>query len=155
MESIQELCGDAEAVKWTCSGETDYEMEASDKTTRGTRVTIYLDDESKEYTSKYAVSAVLRKYCSFLPYEIYAVQANEEPEKDEDGNVKAEEPINDTTPLWLKNPSDITDEEYKSFYHKVFTDYNDPIFWIHLNVDYPFRLKGILYFPSCHISLRV
>ncbi|MEX1378052.1 MAG: molecular chaperone HtpG [Eubacteriales bacterium] len=137
----------AQAVKWSCEGNTDYEMEESDKAVRGTSVTIYLDDDSKEYMSKYAVSAVLRKYCSFLPYPIFIEQVGEEEPKD--GEEKEEpKPINDTTPLWLKNPNDITEEEYKSFYHKVFTDFNDPIFWIHLNVDYPFTLKGILYFPK-------
>lgn len=136
----------AEAVKWSCNGDTDYTMDISDKATRGTSITIHLDDDSKEYMSKYAVSAVLRKYCSFLPYPIYVDQVDEVKEEAED-NV-APEAINDTEPLWLKNSSDITDEEYKAFYHKVFTDYNDPIFWIHLNVDYPFRLKGILYFPK-------
>lgn len=136
----------AEAVKWSCEGDTDYTMDVSDKTTRGTSITIHLDDDSKEYMSKYAVSAVLRKYCSFLPYPIFVDQVDEEKEDAEDS--VAPEAINDTEPLWLRNSSDITDEEYKAFYHKVFTDYNDPIFWIHLNVDYPFRLKGILYFPK-------
>ena len=136
----------AEAVKWSCEGETDYEMDVSDKKTRGTEITIYLDDNSNEYMSKYAVSAVLRKYCSFLPYPIFVEQVGEE--KAEGEEDKEPTPINDTSPLWLRNPGDITDEEYKAFYHKVFTDYNDPIFWIHLNVDFPFTLKGILYFPK-------
>jgi len=136
----------AQPVKWSCEGETDYTMEESDRTQRGTAVTIYLDDNSKEYMSKYAVSAVLRKYCSFLPYPIFVEQVGEEEKEGEE--KKEPTPINDTTPLWLKAPADITDEEYKSFYHKVFSDYNDPIFWIHLNVDFPFVLKGILYFPK-------
>jgi len=136
----------AEAVKWSCEGETDYTMDVSDKTTRGTSITIYLDDDSKEYMSKYAVSAVLRKYCSYLPYPIFVDQVGEEATDAED--EVAPEAINDTHPLWLRNAKDITDEEYKAFYHKVFSDYNDPIFWIHLNVDYPFTLKGILYFPK-------
>ncbi|MBN2878803.1 MAG: molecular chaperone HtpG [Clostridia bacterium] len=137
---------DAQAVKWSCEGETDYTMEESDRSQRGTAVTIYLDDNSKEYMSKYAVSAVLRKYCSFLPYPIFVEQLGEEEKEGEE--KKEPTPINDTTPLWLKAPADITDEEYKAFYHKVFSDYNDPIFWIHLNVDFPFVLKGILYFPK-------
>ena len=136
----------AQAVKWSCEGNTDYSMGDSDRKERGTAITIYLDENSNEYMSKYAVSAVLRKYCSFLPYPIYIEQVGEE--KKEDEEEKEPTPINDTNPLWLRKPSDITDEEYKAFYHKVFTDYNDPIFWIHLNVDYPFVLKGILYFPK-------
>ena len=138
----------AQAVKWSCEGNTDYEMEDSDRAVRGTSVTIYLDDDSKEYMSKYAVSAVLRKYCSFLPYPIFIEQVGEEEEPKEGEEKKESTPINDTNPIWLRNPSEITDEEYKAFYHKVFTDYNEPIFWIHLNVDYPFTLKGILYFPK-------
>ena len=137
---------EAKAVKWTCEGDTDYSMEDSDRAVRGTSITIHLDDDSNEYMSKYAVSAVLRKYCSFLPYPIFIEQVGEEKKEDEED--KEPESINDTNPIWLRTPSDITDEEYKAFYHKVFTDYNDPIFWIHLNVDYPFTLKGILYFPK-------
>lgn len=136
----------AQAVKWSCEGDTDYTMDESDKQTRGTSVTIYLDENNNEYMSKYAVSALLRKYCSFLPYPIFIEQVGED--KKEGEEESAPEAINDTNPIWLRKPSDITDEEYKAFYHKVFSDYNDPIFWIHLNVDFPFTLKGILYFPK-------
>lgn len=139
----------SQSIKWTCTGETDYTMEDGNRQSHGTSVIIHLDDESNEYMSKYAVSAVLRKYCSFLPYPIFVEQANEEPKETKEGEEpEAILPINDTSPLWQRNAKDITDKEYKDFYHKVFSDYNDPIFWIHLNVDYPFVLKGILYFPK-------
>ncbi|RII36056.1 molecular chaperone HtpG [Clostridium chromiireducens] len=153
----------AEAVKWECSGGTEYEIGSSDeRTTRGTTVTLYIDDESTEFLEEYKVREIIKKYCSFLPTEIYLEDENkpkEEPKyetkKNEDGTEyqelvepEAEKPLNDTHPLWVKAPKDCTDEEYKDFYRKVFMDFNEPLFWIHLNVDYPFNLKGILYFPK-------
>ncbi|MDD4189686.1 MAG: molecular chaperone HtpG, partial [Eubacteriales bacterium] len=114
---------------------------------RGTDITISVSKDSKEFLDEYKIKQVLYKYCSFMPYEIYLVNADIK-EKDEKSAARKEEPINDVSPLWLKNPSDCTEENYKEFYHKVFTDFNDPLFWIHLNMDYPFRLKGILYFPK-------
>ncbi len=124
----------AEAVMWESDGSEEYTISDCDKTTVGTEITLYLNDDSKDFGEKSAVSAVLTKYCGFMPVEIYI-----------DGEETA---VNDTAPLWLKSPSECTEEEYKSFYHKVFTDFNDPLFWIHLNVDYPFNLKGIIYFPK-------
>ncbi|WP_297423120.1 molecular chaperone HtpG [Clostridium sp.] len=153
----------AEAVKWECTGGTEYEIEpSSERTTRGTTITLFIDDESSEFLEEYKVREIIKKYCSFLPTEIYLEDENkpkEEPKyetkKKEDGTeyqelVEPEEPkpLNDTKPLWVKSPKDCTDEEYKDFYRKVFMDFNEPLFWIHLNVDYPFNLKGILYFPK-------
>ncbi|MFT8341136.1 molecular chaperone HtpG [Clostridium beijerinckii] len=153
----------AEAVKWECTGGTEYEIgSSSERTTRGTTVTLYIDDESSEFLEEYKVREIIKKYCSFLPTEIYLEDENkpkEEPKyetkKKEDGTEyqelvepEAPKPLNDTNPLWVKAPKDCTDEEYKDFYRKVFMDFNEPLFWIHLNVDYPFNLKGILYFPK-------
>ena len=130
----------AEAVRWISEGQTEYEISSSDtKTTRGTTITLYLDENSKEFLNEYTVRTIIDKYCSFLPVDIYLKVAGEEKELN---------PINDTKPLWIKSPKDCTDEEYKEFYKKVFNTFDEPLFWIHLNVDYPFNLKGILYFPK-------
>lgn len=161
----------AEAVRWICDGGTEYEISPSDtKKERGTTITLYIDEESEEFLNGYKVRGIVEKYCSFLPTEIYFVDVEEEKRKAEEKAKKEEEikkkkeageeveeeenvvdvpqAINDTTPLWLKKPSECTDEEYKDFYRKVFNCYDEPLFWIHLNVDYPFNLKGILYFPK-------
>lgn len=146
---------DVEAVRWTSTGGTEYEMDKSDRSERGTTVTLYIAEDSKEFLESYKVREVLTKYFSFLPFEIYLEDANQrkddkadEDKKDENDNKDEPKPLNDTNPLWLKNPKDCSDEEYKEFYKKVFFDFNDPLFWIHLNMDYPFNLKGILYFPK-------
>lgn len=132
----------AEAVKWISEGGTEYELTSSERSSRGTTVTLYMDNESEEFLDEYKLRGIIQKHCAFLPVEIYL----------EDEKFKKEEedrkPLNDTNPLWLKNPKDCTEEEYKEFYRKVFNDFNDPLFWIHLSVDYPFNLKGILYFPK-------
>ncbi len=140
----------AQAVRWVSDGGTEFEMDKSDRAERGTTVTLYISEDSKEFLEAYKVREILVKYFSFLPYELYFEDANEKKEKKEKEDEKPEEPkpINDTNPLWLKNPKDCTDEEYKDFYRKVFFDFNEPLFWIHLNMDYPFNLKGILYFPK-------
>jgi len=135
----------ADAVAWESAGDTEYTMEGSDKKDVGTTVTLFLADDSKEFLDTWKVREILRKYFAFLQYEIYLVDENE---KKDDKKDKEEKPINNTSPLWLKNPKDCTDEEYKSFYHEVFTDFNDPLFWIHINMDYPFNMKGIIYFPK-------
>lgn len=132
-----------DAVRWISEGQTEYEIGLSDtRKTRGTTITLFLDDESKEFLGEYTVRDTIDKYCSFLPVDIY-LKVGDKEEKDED--IK---PLNDTKPLWLKSPKDCTDEEYKEFYKKVFKTFDEPLFWIHLNVDYPFNLKGILYFPK-------
>jgi molecular chaperone HtpG len=132
---------DAEPVTWTSSGGIEYEMDRSQREERGTSITLYVAEDSQEFLDEYKLREILIKYCSFLPYEIYLEDATKEKKEEQT-------PINDTIPLWLKNPKDCTDEEYKEFYKKVFFDFNDPLFWVHLNVDYPFNLKGILYFPK-------
>ena len=138
----------AKAVKWSCDGSMEYEMTDSEKTERGTTITLHIAEDSKEFLEEFTVRSVLDKYCSFLPVEIYFDTLPKE-EKEEEGEEKAEPmPVNDTAPLWTKAPKDCTDEEYKEFYTKVFHDFTPPLFWIHLNVDFPFNLKGILYFPK-------
>lgn len=144
---------EATPVRWICEGGTEYEMGDSDsRETRGTTITLFLDDESKEFLEYYKVRGIIEKYCSFLPTEIFLINVDEEKKKSEEDKDKDKDgeptPLNDTNPLWLKKPSECTDEEYKEFYKQVFNEYEDPLFWIHLNVDYPFNLKGILYFPK-------
>lgn len=172
---------DAQGAKWLCEGGIDYEMDAGNRETRGTTITLYLGEDGKEFLEESTLYAALRKYCSFMPVPIFvdivkeSTEAEKEAEQKESNTIhispeeaenltkedalekleakKAEDnedpkPLNDTTPLWQKQPKDCTDEEYKAFYHQVFFDMNDPLFWIHLNMDYPFRLKGILYFPK-------
>ena len=146
-------------VHWECEGAgTEYDMKDGDRTRVGTEITLYLNEDCLKYCNEYAVREVLEKYCSFMPTEIYLNDVNKEPpkiEKDKDGNDIVPEPpksVNDTAPLWTKAPKDCTDEEYKEFYRKVFRDYREPLFWIHLNMDYPFNLKGILYFPKINIE---
>ncbi|MCR5650012.1 MAG: molecular chaperone HtpG [Lachnospiraceae bacterium] len=150
---------DAAAVHWECEGAgTDFEMKDGDRTKVGTKITLHMNDDCLKYCNEYTVHEVLEKYCSFMPTEIYLKNVNkapEEPKKDKDGNEippEAPKPINDIHPLWAKTPKDCTDEEYKEFYRKVFRDYREPLFWIHLNMDYPFNLKGILYFPKINIE---
>lgn len=125
---------DEPSVKWTCDGGTEFEITESEKTDRGTIITLHVTEAEEEFLQPERLRAVLLKYCAFLPYPIYL---NGE-----------EKPVNDTNPLWTKSPADCKDEEYKELYHRLFSDFNDPLFWIHLNVDYPFNLKGILYFPK-------
>ena len=181
----------AKAVLWDCEDGMDFTMSDSDKTTRGTEITLYLNEDSVEFCDLYRAEEVLNKYCSFMPIEIFLSDPTKEPEyetileeevtdkdtvvehivepakteekENEDGTKETVEvepekkkakvlkrpvSISDTTPLWTKHPNECSDEEYKAFYHKVFMDYKEPLFWIHLNMDYPFNLKGILYFPK-------
>lgn len=133
------------AVRWESTGDTEYTMEESEKTAMGTTVTLTLAEDSKEFLDTWKVREIVKKYFAFLQYEIYIIDENE---KKDDKKDKEDKPINNTHPLWLKNPKDCTDEEYKSFYHEVFQDFNDPLFWIHINMDYPFNMKGIIYFPK-------
>ena len=141
----------AKAVKWSSDGGTEYEMGESDRTERGTSITLYLNDESHEFANAYRVREVLEKYCSFMPVEIFLKDLDEKVEENpEKENEKKEEPkpINDIHPLWNRHPNECSKEDYITFYQKVFHDYKEPLFWIHLNMDYPFHLKGILYFPK-------
>ncbi|MBN2897740.1 MAG: molecular chaperone HtpG, partial [Clostridia bacterium] len=140
----------AEPVKWLCDGGTEFEMEVGTKQERGTEIILYLGEDGEDFNNEFKVRSTIEKYCSFMPYPITFEWMNKEPQKDEEGNILVEEPkvLNTTTPLYAKNPSDCTDEEYKEFYRKTFMDFKEPLFWIHLNMDYPFNLKGILYFPK-------
>ncbi len=185
----------AEPVYWECDGDSEYSMSKGNRTTRGTEITLYLNDESYEFSNEYRAREVITKYCSFMPVEIYLSKEGGEQEyqtieKDElrDDDVIAETIVedekteekenengeketvvvsprkerykinkrpslmNDIHPLWTKHPNDCTDEEYKEFYRSVFHDYKEPLFWIHLNMDYPFNLKGILYFPKINME---
>ena len=181
----------AESVHWSCDGGTEYDISEGTKTTPGTEITLYLNEDSYEFANEYKAKEVLDKYCSFMPVPIFVTnedageQTEEIPEeevtekdtvldtfikdavteevKKEDGTketvekvpakkmakiVKRPVAINDIHPLWTKHPNECSDEDYKEFYRKVFHDYKEPLFWIHLNMDYPFNLKGILYFPK-------
>ena len=137
----------ATPVRWVSEDGLEFELSQSNsRNTRGTTITLFLAEDSKEFLEEYTVRSVIDKYCSFLPVNIYLETIKTE-ENTEDEVVDVT-PINDTKPLWLKAPKDCTDEEYKEFYRKVFNTFEEPLFWIHLNVDYPFNLKGILYFPK-------
>jgi molecular chaperone HtpG len=181
----------ATAVHWESEGGIDFEMSDGDKKEVGTKITLYLSEDSVEFANEYRVREVIEKYCSFMPVEIFlskegaeqeyetidaedireddvvvekfTEEAKTEEKENENGEKEVVEispakekakinkrpvSLSDTTPLWMKHPNDCTDEEYKTFYRKVFNDYKEPLFWIHLNMDYPFNLKGILYFPK-------
>ena len=144
VEVISKSYTDAPAVYWNCNAEGEFETSAGTRDSHGTTVIMHSSEEELAYLEKDKIEEILEKYCAFMPVEIYFT-ANEGDE--EQNNEDALTPINDTTPLWLKNPSDCTEEEYKAFYHKVFHDYRDPLFWIHVNADYPLNFRGILYFP--------
>ncbi len=140
---------DATPVRWVSEGGLEFEISESDtRTTRGTTITLYLEEDAKEFLEEYTVREVMEKYCSFLPVNIYLETIKEESKEENEEVIDAITPINETHPLWLKSPKDCSDEEYKEFYKKVFKTFDEPLFWIHLNVDYPFNLKGILYFPK-------
>ena len=169
----------AKPVHWASQGGTEYEMQEGNKTTVGSEITLFLNEDSLEFANEYRAREVLERYCSFMPVEIFLSKANAEPEYDtideadvldtdtvvehiteepkegEEGEPKKKAKIvrrpvsiSDTHPLWTKNPSECTKDDYIDFYRKVFMDYKEPLFWIHLNMDYPFNLKGILYFPK-------
>ncbi len=137
----------AKGVKWTCDGSPSYEMEEIDKPGRGTVITLYLDDDSKEYAEKSRIEALLNKYCKFMPVPI--VFGKEQEWKDgKYVDTDKDKIINSTEPLWTKAPADLKDEDYQNFYRTLFPMNEEPLFYIHLNVDYPFNLTGILYFPK-------
>jgi molecular chaperone HtpG len=179
----------ATAVHWVCDGGTEFDMTDGDKTTVGTEITLFVNEDCLEFCNEYKAREVIRKYCSFMPYEIYLEKANApeetetinpEDKKDDDVVIESFEeekeipgkdgaeptkekvpklkirkrpvPLNDIHPLWSKSPNECTKDEYIEFYRKVFNDYREPLFWIHLNMDYPFNLKGILYFPKINME---
>lgn len=153
VEILSKSWHDDKAVLWKGTDEGDYEMSESDeRTSRGTDIILHINDDEKEYASAFKIKEILDKFCAFMPVEIYfnELPVKEEPKKEgEEAAEKPEpKPINDTNPLWLKRPQDCTEEEYKEFYQKVFHDYREPLFWIHINADYPLNFKGILYFPK-------
>ena len=145
-------------VHWECDGGTEFDMADGERDVHGTEITLYLNEDSLEFANEYRAREVLKKYCSFMPVEIFLVNPNAEvPEDDKDENTDSKNDdvidadvvsISNPTPLWTKHPNECTEEEYKEFYRDVFNDYREPLFWIHLNMDYPFNLKGILYFPQ-------
>ena len=167
----------AEPVHWECDGGTEFDMEEGSRTEVGTEITLYINEDCLEFCNEYKAREVIKKYCSFMPTEIYLSKANTtetqiikaeekldtdtvieeiKKEKEEDEQklkiAKRPELLNETTPLWTKHPNECTKEEYLEFYRKVFQDYKEPLFWIHLNMDYPFNLKGILYFPKINME---
>ncbi len=127
----------ATAVRWQSNGESTYTIGDCDKQSRGTKIVMHIADDEKEFLKESRIRELLNKYCAFMPYEIFLNPKNEE-----------DKPVNTVAPLYLKQPKDCTEEEYKAFYRDTFHDFNEPLFWIHLNMDYPFNLKGILYFPK-------
>ena len=131
---------DAPAVHWVCDGEGNWSTQPCDKAERGTTVVMHVNEQENEYLDSARLSGMLRKYCAFMPVEIYFTEADAEA-------TDEQAPINDTTPLWQANPSDCTEEQYTEFYNKVFSDFKQPLFHIHINADYPLNFKGILYFP--------
>jgi len=157
--------GDTKAVRWECDGSPNYTMDEFDKPDRGTEVILYISDDSKEFLEEYKILEILKKYCKFLPVPIRFGNEKHwekvEGEKDKDGKdkeIEVEKPriINNTDPLWKKKPVDVKDEDYKKFYHELYPmTFDEPLFQIHLNVDYPFNLTGILYFPKVKRALEV
>ena len=144
----------SKAISWTCDGSPEFEMNEIEKTERGTDIVLYIDDECKEFLEKDKIEQLLKKYCKFLPIPIIFGKKQEW----KDGKmVDTEEDniINDTKPLWTATPSDLKDEDYIKFYHELYPGDDDPLFWIHLNVDFPFTLTGILYFPKLKSNLDI
>lgn len=147
----------AKPARWFCDGSMEYELSEGTKEERGTTITLFIASDSEEFLEEHTIRQILHKYCAFLPVEVYLdiVKADDEAETSNTSEKQEPKPINDTSPLWTKAPADCTDEDYKSFYTKVFMDFNEPLFWIHLNVDFPFNLKGILYFPKLNHEFAV
>ena len=144
----------AQAVKWSCDGSPEYTLEEIEKAERGTDIIMYIDEESKEFLSESRISGILNKYCRFLPVEI-AFGKKKEWKDGKQVETEEDNIINDTTPLWTRKPSELKDEDYKEFYRKLYPMSDEPLFWIHLNVDFPFHLTGILYFPKVKSNLEL
>ncbi len=147
---------DSKAVKWSCDGSPAYEIDDAERETHGSDIILYIDDDSKEFLDKFKLEGLLNKYCKFLPVPV-AFGKKQEWSKDESKMVDTAEDniINNVEPLWIKTPSTLKDEDYKSFYRTLYPMHDEPLFWIHLNVDYPFNLTGILYFPRIKNSLEL
>ncbi|MBS1754018.1 MAG: molecular chaperone HtpG [Ferruginibacter sp.] len=144
----------SKAVRWECDGSPEFILENAEKENRGTDIILHLNAESEEFLDTYKVKSILEKFCRFLPIPIY-FNDGEAKEKDKDGKEEVEKPVNNTSPAWTKKPSELTDEDYKNFYRELYPFGEPPLFWIHLNVDYPFNLTGILYFPKIKQSYEV
>ncbi len=146
----------SKAVKWSCDGSPEFSIEDADKADRGTDIVMYIDDDCKDFLEKYKISELLNKYCKFLPVPVAFGKKTKWDDK-EKKSVETDEDdvINDTTPLWTRKPSELKDEDYKEFYKKLYPMSDEPLFWIHLNVDYPFNLTGILYFPKVKSNLDI
>ena len=145
---------DAKAVLWSCQGSPEFTLEETEKSDRGTDIILYIDDDCKEFLEESRISALLNKYCRFLPVPVAFGKKKEWKEGKEIVTDK-DNIINDTTPLWTKKPSELTDEDYKKFYRELYPMADEPLFWIHLNVDYPFHLTGILYFPKVKNNIEL
>ena len=144
----------AEAVKWVCDGSPEYTMEPTDKAERGTDIVLYIDDDNKEFLEQARIDTLLKKYCRFLPVPV--ISGKEQEWKDgKYVDTDKDKIVNDTEPAWTKKPSELTDEDYRKFYHELYPGQEDPLFWIHLNVDYPFTLTGILFFPKIKSDLDI
>lgn len=144
----------AEAVRWECDGSPEYTMEPVEKTTRGTDIILYIDDDNKEFLEQSRIDLLLKKYCRFLPVPVVSGKVQEW----KDGkyvDTDRDKVINDTEPTWTKKPSELTDEDYRNFYHELYPGQEDPLFWIHLNVDYPFTLTGVLFFPKIKNNFEI
>ena len=144
----------AQPVKWSCDGSPEYAMEACEKTDRGTDIVLYIDDENKDFLEQSRIDALLKKYCRFLPVPV--ISGKEQEWKDgKYVDTDKDKVVNITEPIWTKKPSELNDEDYKNFYHDLYPGQEDPLFWIHLNVDYPFTLTGILFFPKIKNNFEV
>lgn len=144
----------AEAVKWSCDGTPEFTLEPAEKAERGTDIVLHIDEENKDFLEKARVETLLNKYCRFLPVPVVFGKKTEW--KDGTQVETAEDNVvNDTTPLWTKTPSTLTDEDYRNFYRELYPMQDEPLFWIHLNVDYPFNLTGVLYFPKIKNNLEI
>ncbi len=155
VEIITKSCKEgAQAVKWTCDGSPEFTIEDCDKADRGTDIVLYIDDDCKEFLEEARISSLLKKYCSFLPVPV-AFGKKKEWKDGKQVETAEDNIINDTTPLWTRKPSELKDEDYKKFYRDLYPMSDEPLFWIHLNVDYPFHLTGILYFPKVKSNIEL
>lgn len=144
----------AQGVRWECDGSPEYTMEPVEKCDRGTDIILYIDDENKKFLQQSEVDALLKKYCRFLPVPV--ISGKEQEWKDgKMVDTDRDKVINSTQPMWMRKPADLTDEDYRNFYHELYPGQEDPLFWIHLNVDYPFNLTGILFFPKIKNNFEV
>ena len=146
---------DEPAVFWSCDGSPEYELYTIDKSDRGTKIILHINEDSKEFLDADRIKSILQKFCRFLPIAIFFTDKNESKEDKKDDEIEEIKPINNTSPAWTKKPADLTKEDYENFYRELYPYGEKPLFWIHLNVDYPFNLTGILYFPKIKQSYEI